>query len=553
MRGRGVVAMVVLAITARTSAAQRAVPPAMVTDPAPGIDVLDYAIDISVAPPALTFSATATITLVRTAHVDTLRLDFVKLTATDVRVGGGAVRATNDGTTLAVPLPAGSGDTLTITVTYRGAPADGLIIRRDAGGAWTAFADNWPNRARQWFPSVDHPADKATVSFTVRAPAGYTVVANGTLEFHTDVTAAPGAGATEIWKFRQRQPVPTYLMVVGVAKLREVSLGETACGFGAVAQCVPQRVFVEPSVVPSMPGAFARAGEMVSFFARLFGTFPYEKLDHVQSATRFGGMENAGAIFYAWDTFERPPGMGEGTIAHETAHQWFGDAVTERAWAHLWLSEGFATYLDVMWTERAHGDSAMRADLARIKGQIMAAPVVSERPVIDTAQADLYKLLNANSYQKGGYVLHMLRREVGHAVFVRALREYQRMYRHGNALTGDLRAAFEREHGQPLTWFFDQWLTRPGWADLDVSWRQRDGTIMLHVVQRGTFGAYRLSLPVEIEMADGARTLQVVVVPATVEADVELPRKVAGAPKALRFDPDGDLLATIAARAASQP
>ena len=544
-------AIVAVAGSTEAASAQRAMTPAMVTDPAPGIDVLDYAIDITLAPPALTFAARVAITLARSAPVDTLRLDFVQLTATEVRVGNRVVPVTNDGATLGVPLPAGSGDTLTVTVTYHGTPSDGLIIRRDAAGTWTAFGDNWPNRARQWFPSIDHPADKATVSFTVRAPMGYTVVANGTLESHADVNTVRADPAMEIWTFRQRQPVPTYLMVIGVAKLTAVALGETACGLAAVTRCVPQRVFVEPSVAATMPGAFARAGDMVAFFAQLFGPYPYEKLDHVQSATRFGGMENAGAIFYAWNAFERPSGVKEGTIAHETAHQWFGDAVTERAWAHAWLSEGFATYLDVMWTEHAYGDSAMRADLARLRQAIMQAPEVHARPVIDTEQVDLYKLLNANSYQKGGYVLHMLRREVGDSAFVRGLREYQRKYQHGNALSGDLRAEVERSHGQSLAWFFDQWLTRPGWAEVDVAWQYRGGAVMLRVAQRGKFGAYRLSLPIDIELADGTRVRQTVVVPASAESVVEVPGKFAAAPKGVRIDPDGDLLATIAVRAGS--
>ena len=120
-----------------------------------------------------------------------------------------------------------------------------------------------------------------------------------------------------------------------------------------------------------MPGPFARAGEMVQLFSRLVGPFPYEKLAHLQSSTRFGGMENASAIFYADAPF-RGGGTREETIAHETAHQWFGDAVTEREWPHVWLSEGFATYFAALWTRAARGDSAFRDQMAAFATTILA-------------------------------------------------------------------------------------------------------------------------------------------------------------------------------------
>ena len=126
------------------------------------------------------------------------------------------------------------------------------------------------------------------------------------------------------------------------------------------------------------------------------------------------------------------------TIAHETAHQWFGDAVTEREWSHLWLSEGFATYFEALWTEHAFGDSAFRAEMAATRAEILGDRVVATRPVIDSAQTDLMQLLNANSYQKGGWTLHMLRTLVGDSAFFRGIRDYYAAHRDGNALTDDL-------------------------------------------------------------------------------------------------------------------
>src|SRR2546426_12005114 len=148
------------------------------------------------------------------------------------------------------------------------------------------------------------------------------------------------------------EPIPVYLMVIAAAPLYEYDLGETACGLTLVGRCVHQWAYVDPRLADFLPGPFRSAGDIVSYFGSLVGPFPYEKLAHLESSTRFGGMENATAIFYADQPFRKRT-MADGVVAHETAHQWFGDAVTETEWSHLWLSEGFATYFAALWTRRS--------------------------------------------------------------------------------------------------------------------------------------------------------------------------------------------------------
>src|SRR5205814_7224157 len=144
--------------------------------------------------------------------------------------------------------------------------------------------------------------------------------------------------------------------------------------------------------------------DIVRFYASTVAPFPYEKLAHLQSATRFGGMENATAIFYSDDLFRKEGASNERTIAHEIAHQWFGDAVTEREWPHLWLSEGFATYFAALWNNKAHGDSAFKAGLKDIRDRVLNDTVaVAQRPVIDTIETNLLDLLNRNSHEKGAF------------------------------------------------------------------------------------------------------------------------------------------------------
>jgi aminopeptidase N len=308
---------------------------------------------------------------------------------------------------------------------------------------------------------------------------------------------------------------------------------------------VPQSVYVMPENRAWLPGPFAAAPKIVGLFERLVGPFPYEKLAHVQSATRFGGMENASAIFYASDLFPTRR-MSEGLIAHETAHQWFGDAVTEREWAHLWLSEGFATYFAALWTKEARGDSAFRAELSTIRHQVLADSVVARRPVIDTAEKNYLALLNTNSYQKGGYVLYMLNRRLGDAAFFGGLRGYYARYRDGNATSDDLRRELERASGQQLDAFFDQWLRRPGYATAAIGWAYDAGTraISLVVLQDSSSGAYELPLTVAVRDAAGMERRVEVTLPAQPRAEVVLPGRY-DRPVSVVFDPEAFLLARI--------
>jgi aminopeptidase N len=170
--------------------------------------------------------------------------------------------------------------------------------------------------------------------------------------------------------------------------------------------------------------------------------------------------------------------------------------------------------------------------------------------VLDTAQTELMQLLNANSYQKGGFVLHMLRRTVGDSAFFAGVRGYYENGRHSTALTGDLRLAMERASRMDLGWFFDQWLRRPGFAEGELAWRHdaASGTLVVTITQDTRFRPYRLRLPVEVEEADGTRRMLTLDVPAQGRAQLTLREQFTAAPRALRPDPLGELLAVIRTR-----
>ena len=512
----------------------------------PGIDVLDYAFVITLPDTGSHIRGDAMLTFRRTARVDTLVLDLRDLRVTRVLLEERPRRFRRTDSTIHIPLPRGDSGHYRVRLAYDGRVTDGLIVRRDSAGRWTYFGDNWPNRARYWLPTIDHPSDKATVTWSVNAPLNRVVVANGT-RFQREASGA-GSRARVTSRWREDRPIPTYLMVIAAAPLVRHDLGQTACGLAELARCVPQQVYTAPEQRRTMPGNFSRAGEMVRIFASWVAPFPYEKLAHLQSSTRFGGMENASAIFYSDAAFRRA-GVSEGLIAHETAHQWFGNSATAREWPHLWLSEGFATYWATLWTRHAHGDSAFRAQMTTIRNTILRDTVaVANRPVIDTAETDLLRLLNANSYQKGGFVLHMLREELGDSAFFRGIRDYYARHKHGTALTTDLQDALERSSGRDLDFFFDQWLRRPGYPELDVIWSSDSTakTVGVTVIQARRFGPYQFNLRLALADTTGALRRVEIGIPAQDTTKVELP--ISAPVSLVEADPAVQLLARITVR-----
>lgn len=512
----------------------------------PGFHVRHYDIAIDVPDSGAKIHADAVLTVERTAARDTLVLDLQDLTVARVGVNGrGAMfRQTADSVVISLPR-ARVGDTTVVEVEYGGAVTDGLIARRDSAHRWTYFGDNWPNRARRWIPSIDHPSDKSTVTWRVRAATSETVVANGTLVSTRPFTDAQARARTE-WVWRESRPIPSYLMVIAVAPLARYDIGDTDCGLVVEQKCLPQFVYTAPEQKNTMPGAFARVGDIVTLFSRLVGPFPYEKLAHLQSSTRYGGMENASAIFYADGAFRRGT-MNDELIAHETAHQWFGDAVTEQEWPHVWLSEGFATFFSALWVREARGDSAFRTRMRAIRSAVLRDTVsVSRRPVIDTVETNLMSLLNRNSYEKGGFVLQMLRTQVGDSAFFDALRAYYTAHHNGNALTSDLQSAMEVASKQKLDWFFDQWLRRPGYPGIAAQWSYdaKAHETVIDVRQDGRFGAFRVPLLIGVVDSLGGEHRAMLPLPAdTSRHTLRIPSPTM--PSAVLLDPNVTLLAAM--------
>nr|MDQ2664702.1 hypothetical protein [Gemmatimonadota bacterium] len=208
----------------------------------PGIDIQDYAFTLELPDTGSFLRGDATVTLRRRPGVTVFRLDLVD--ALDVRrvtVNERVVAVTHKEGRIEIPLSP-TGDSVRVRVLYDGLVTDGLIVRKDAAGRWTWYGDNWPNRTHQWLPTVDHPSDKATVSWTVLAPPARTVVANGSLVSRKTVDVR-GTPMTET-RWRESRPIAPYLMVIAAGMIQEVPIADAACHAGDQGQCVAQSVYV---------------------------------------------------------------------------------------------------------------------------------------------------------------------------------------------------------------------------------------------------------------------------------------------------------------------
>ncbi|MCY3965574.1 MAG: M1 family metallopeptidase [Acidobacteria bacterium] len=436
-------------------------------------------------------------------------------------------RQQDDRLLVSLDREAAVGERHRIEVRYRGVPADGFTIGRNRHGERTFFADNWPNRAHHWLPVVDHPSDKATVAFVVTAPSHYQVIATG--GFIEAVDLGGGLRRTE---WRSRAPVATKVMAVGVARFARHRQAEV--------NGVPVEIWVYPQDREAGLRAFAPAARVLGTFERRLGDYPYVKLGNVQTTTRWGGLENAGNVFYDEDAVDREGGI-ETLIAHEIAHQWFGDSVTESDWPHVWLSEGFATYLTACYLEWTYGRERFLEQMDRNRTRVLS--YVEEAPdsvIVPESVPDPRRLLSPNVYQKAAWVLHMLRGEVGDGAFWKGMRTYYERFRDRNASTADFAAVMEEVSGRKLDWFFDQWLRRPGVPELQIEWEfdAAESTIEVGVRQTGPT-IYRLPLEVEAVLEDGRAVHG--------RVDVEGERTAASLPvparlERLRIDPDGWLL-----------
>jgi len=381
-------------------------------------------------------------------------------------------------------------ETLVFKIKYRGEPQDGLIIGKNKYGDRGFFGDNWPDRAHQWLPVIDHPSDKSSVDFTVSAPLHYSVVANGIKIEESYVNEN-----RKLTRWHEEVPIPTKVMVVGIARFAAELAGKV--------DNIPVESWVYPQNKTEGFYDYAVATRVLDFFHTHIGAYSYKKLANVQSKTRWGGLENANTIFY-YENSVTGKGAAEPLIAHEIAHQWFGNSATEKDWHHVWLSEGFATYFANLYLEHTYGHDRLVKEEMSQRDQVVKFFNQNPSPVLDTTIVELAKLLSTNSYQKGSWVLHMLRHEVGDLSFWKGIRQYYSLYKNGNALTSDFVRTMEEASGKDLSAFFYQWIYMGGHPKISGSWHYNidSKTLRLDLNQEQTGTLFKF--PIEIGIGLGS-------------------------------------------------
>jgi len=499
------------------------------------VDVIHYRLQLTLTPNNDQVQAEAEILFQFSSDgVREISVDFAGLTTDQVLAEGRPAQFTRAGDKLRIALNGDypRGARCRITVRYHGHPSDGLIMRKNRFGDFTFFADNWPDRAHYWFPSIDHPYDKATAEFLITAPADYDVIANGRL-----VEKRSLQNGMTLTHWLEETPIPTYCMVIGATHFAILNLGDVQ----RAGVDVPVQYYLYPKDRDRGLSSYGRVREIAEFFSRIIGPYPYEKLALVQSTTRYGGMENSSCIFLGETIFD------ELVNAHEIAHQWFGDSVTEADWHHVWLSEGFATYFANLFAERFDGRDKFVQLMLKDKEAYLAEYSKDPRPMYDPGITDLMKLLNRNSYQKGGWLLHMLRHLMGDEKFFAGIRDYYKTYRDRNALTEDLQRVMEFHYGQALGWFFKQWFYQPGYPQLDARWQWNQAAmeLILQIEQTQSQTVFRLPLDVEFRIDNSLQRKTIDLNERRQSFTFKLPSR----PQSVALDPDEWVLKVLRLRA----
>lgn len=483
-------------------------------------------------------------------RLNLIDLDFGEMPVDSVTIGGQPAKINRTPGLLNVYLPRelNIDDRVVITVEYHGRPSDGLVLAADKDGKPSATGDNWPNRVHHWIPCLDHPSAKATVNFTVTVPAKDLVVANGKL-----ANVAKDTASARTWTYTESVPIPAYCMVIAV--------GEYARSEPATAAITPLSYYVPQSDAAFAMRGFSPAAPSLKFFSETIAPYPYEKLALIVGATRFGGMENSSAIVFASNLLgpRTSPGISrafnvndalERVIAHEIAHQWFGDSVTESTWADLWLSEGFATYFAGLFVQKYDGEDAFQDYMKRAADNYFTYEKKTRTPIHDTETEDLMQLLNANNYQKGAWVLHMLRTELGDEAFFAGLRNYYAANKDSIANSNDLRTALEKTSGKDLKQFFASWVYGTGHPQYELSWKWLANTKRVRLTLRQLQPEPSFPNRVAITLGEGRTSSRIVLQPKNKLTAQEF--KLKQSPVSIHVDPNNAILKEVSVKPAGR-
>ncbi len=478
------------------------------------VDIQHIALDLRVDVPKKQVTAAATIDLVALRDVTSVRLDAVDFQVSEVKVARGEAPAVpaefqNDGQSVEVffgdagggRLAEGASATVEIKYSLRD-PKSGLHFFGPSDAEpdvpYVVWSQGETTDNRHWVPCLDHPNEMQTSQMKVTVAAGNEAVSNGRL-----VSKLANPDGTTTFHWLQDKPHVSYLMTLVVGDFYvETDMWRRK----------PVTYYVPPKHKDDLRRSFDHTVRMLEHFSNLTGVeYPWDKYAQICVEGFGGGMENTSATTLGPRTLHDERAhldfSSDGLVSHELAHQWFGDYVTCKDWAHTWLNEGFATYFSAVWTEHDLGrdeyDYDIHGDMRRgIEGGKKA-------PVVDHRYEDSGDMFDSRSYPKGSSILHMLRHRVGDAKFWASVRRYLQQHAHQTVETSDLRKAFETETGRSLERFFYDWTQRPGAPAVSVGyeWVDADKLAKLTVKQTQESDAFHFPLEVEFHFDDAPPSL----------------------------------------------
>ncbi len=386
---------------------------------------------------------------------------------------------------------------ITLTISYSGSPQSGLNFTYHGNDPIVWSLDE-PIGAREWFPCHDVPTDKATVKMHISVSDDMIVASNGVL---IDVISNPDLTKTYTWE--ENYPISTYLISIAATNYQTFSDVYTSDS-----QTMEVLFYAYPEHFAEAQEDFSVTVPMIAFYADLFGEYPFleEKygmaeipgnasMEH-QTCTSLSSRLVTGTHRYDY------------IIAHELAHQWWGDLVTLTDWADIWLNEGFATYSDALWVESLYGFEGLKSRMSDFKNIYFTYHEGEDHPIYDPPSGHLFCEIE---YEKAAWVLHMLRFVVGDSNFWRILREYAQIYAFSNASTEDFRAVCENIHGGDLGWFFDQWIYEAGYPTYEFGWGYSSQNKVRVTINQAQEEFSLFSMPVELAFVLPSGTVKKVV------------------------------------------
>jgi aminopeptidase N len=483
------------------------------------------------------------------APLDSLKLNAENLAIKDVTLSGSdrKVEHYSDEKVLSLrfetPLPVDEIATLVIDYSCT-EPIDGMFFTpsREDMPDYTAevHTQGQQESNRFWFPCHDYPNERLSTELIVTVPGGLQVSSNGKLVSHVRT------GDREVWHYMQDKPHVNYLVSLIIGEFDVVELPHDS---------IPMQVWVPRGKGDLVEQTYGRTGRMIDTFEKRFGVpYPWARYDQlVVKNFGAGGMENTSATtMYPTAIYDERALLDsdlDSLIAHELAHQWTGDLITCRSWAHIWLNEGWATYGEAIWFEERDGVDGYLDDMlgnfrvARRDRTTNDVPMVS---IVDDDPGSYFGRA-ANPYSKGSSILHMLRMMLGDDVFWRGVQTYMNRHAGGLVETNDFRYAMEEVSGLGLEWFFDQWCYRPGCPDLLVT-TEYDGTkreLSIEIVQQQQIDArtpaFRFTLPVHVITDQGEEKFAIEVS----EKQTTFRKELAAPPRVVAIDPYLHVLKSI--------